>query len=154
MEDLRVAYGGEMELLGCHRAMLEQATDRLLKRTVLSAMAAAEGRLEALETIFSYLGREPKRSSDDGASAIARHAHDTIAASSNVRDRDLRVAQAGVRAAHFLDELYGDLIRVGHEHNQPAVVDLLEHARRLDLDAAGGFERSSAVVAARHQRGA
>jgi ferritin-like metal-binding protein YciE len=131
IEDL---YDAETRLTKALPKMAEAAHDKQLKSAFQSHLKETEKQVERLETIFSKLGKKPRRETCDAMKGLISEGEDIIKADGDAAVKDAAMIGAAQRVEHYEIAAYGTARTLAQRLNQSEAARLLQET--LDEESA------------------
>ena len=136
-------YDAEHRFIEGQQEMAQMASDQDLQSAIQDHIEQTRQHARNLEQVFSRLGQEPQRETNEVAQGLVSEAKEGIQEAQNDALRDCAIVAAVVKVEHFEMGSYRGLIPGAQQMGQTEVVNLLNQNLQQEEEAAQIAERSA-----------
>lgn len=152
VHELCEVYDAEHRFIEGQREMAQKATDGDLKGAIEDHITQTEQHARNLERIFSQLGQEPRRETNEVARGLVSEAQEGIQEARSDEIRDCLIDAAVIKVEHFEMGSYRSMVTGARLMGQTEAADLLKQNMQQEEETAQIAEQSAEELLRKAQR--
>jgi len=146
VHELGEIYDAEHRFIVGQQEMAEHATDEDLKEAIQEHLQLTEKHAANVERVFTELGREAQRETNEAARGLVSEAQEGIQQAQSGALRDAAIVSAVIKVEHFEMGSYRGLVTAAKLMGQTEVERLLRENMQQEEETARTAEQSAQVL--------
>jgi ferritin-like metal-binding protein YciE len=143
VHELGEVYDAEHRFIVGQQEMAEHATDESLKEAIQEHLEQTEKHAANVERVFTELGREARRETNEAARGLVSEAQEGIQQAQSEALRDAAVVSAVIKVEHFEMGSYRSLLTAANLMGQTEIERLLRENMQEEEETARIAEQSA-----------
>ncbi len=143
VHNLGLIYDAEHQFVEGQQEMAQNASDQDLKSAIQDHIDQTEQHARNLEQVYSQLGQEPQRVTNEVAQGLVSEAQQSMQEVQDDALRDCAINAAVVKVEHFEMGSYRGLITAAQQMEQDEIVNLLQQNHQQEEQTAQIAEQSA-----------